>query len=85
VQRSIEKVTHMPVNHPKLNASTTRPTFPVFHTISRKTGSRTDLAVREFLTYCPPGLALCYRIVALLGITDEDDLASLAEDGWFVL
>ncbi|CAG7948665.1 unnamed protein product [Penicillium nalgiovense] len=66
--------------------TTIRPdAFPDFFTVGRRSGTRQDLAGREFLTHCPPpDLPPRHRILALLGITDKDDLASPSEDGWFV-
>ncbi|KAJ5276091.1 hypothetical protein N7524_002244 [Penicillium chrysogenum] len=65
--------------------TTIRPdAFPDFFTMGRRSGTRQDLAGREFLTHCPPDLPPRHRILALLGTTDKDDLASPSEDGWFV-
>ncbi|PLB33765.1 uncharacterized protein BDW47DRAFT_129648 [Aspergillus candidus] len=64
--------------------TTIRPdAFPEFFTMGRRSGTQQDLAGREFLTHCPPDLPPRHRILALLGITDEGDLASPSEDGWF--
>ncbi|KXG45270.1 uncharacterized protein PGRI_041830 [Penicillium griseofulvum] len=48
------------------------------------TGTKEDLAGREFLTHCPPDLPPRHRIVALLGTTDLNDACQPSEDGWFV-
>jgi hypothetical protein len=65
--------------------TTIRPdAFPDFFTMGRRSGTRQDLAGREFLTHCPPDLPPRHRILALLGTTDKDDLASPSEDGWFI-
>ncbi|KAJ5669935.1 uncharacterized protein N7477_005298 [Penicillium maclennaniae] len=56
--------------------------FPNFFAMGRRR-TQQDLAGREFLTHCPPDLPPRHRILALLGITDKDGLASPSEDGWF--
>jgi hypothetical protein len=48
------------------------------------TGTKEDVAGREFLTHCPPDLPPRHRIVALLGTTDLNDACRPSEDGWFV-
>ncbi|KAJ5302207.1 hypothetical protein N7508_007070 [Penicillium antarcticum] len=65
-------------------STTIRPDdFPKFFTMGRRSGTKQDLAGLEFLTHCPPDLPPRHRILALLGITDTDNLASPTEDGWF--
>ncbi|KAJ5836518.1 hypothetical protein N7447_002544 [Penicillium robsamsonii] len=58
--------------------------FHDFYTMGRATGTKEDLAGREFLTHCPPDVPPRHRIVALLGTTDLNDASRPSEDGWFV-
>ncbi|KAJ5266759.1 hypothetical protein N7478_009567 [Penicillium angulare] len=58
--------------------------FSDLNTIGRKTGTREDLAGRDFVTRCPPDLPPRHRVLALLGICDTHNMAHPSEDGWFV-
>ncbi|KAJ5894371.1 hypothetical protein N7495_006062 [Penicillium taxi] len=55
---------------------------PELNTMSRQT-EQEDLVGREFLTYSSPDLPTRHRILALLRITDIEDIATPAEDGQF--
>ncbi|KAJ5298814.1 uncharacterized protein N7443_006934 [Penicillium atrosanguineum] len=58
--------------------------FVDFHTIGRQAETEQELVGHEFLTHCPLDLPPRHRVLALLGTTDIEDVASPSEDGWFI-
>ncbi|BAE59995.1 hypothetical protein BDV35DRAFT_382091 [Aspergillus flavus] len=58
--------------------------IPGFHAVGRTTGTTEDLKGLSFATTCPPDIGPRTRLIAVCGITDDEDDASPAKDGWFL-
>lgn len=55
-----------------------------FNAVGRTTGMMDDLRGLSFPTACPPDVGPRTRIVAICGITDENNFADPAKHGWFL-